>query len=179
MIYIIDVETTGVTAKDQVIELAWIKLNNDISTLEPLESFQQYFNPSVPIHPRASEVHGLTKNKLIHFPRAGTIKLPEDIQIGIFHNAVFDMRMLTYPAIKVICTLKLVKKIEKVQKIKIGEDHKLRTLFTLFYPDISSDFMTIHHGAEADCKMTLGVLIALLKFLPLVETLEDLERFLK
>ena len=179
MIYIIDTETTGLTPTDQIIELAYIQIGNDVSNLEPISWFQQYYNPSVPINPRAAAVNGLTKAKLIREPRSSTAKLATDTTIGIFHNAAFDMRMLGNPDIKTICTKKLVKQIEKEQKIKICASHSLRNLFELFYPDLAGDFLTLYHGAEADCKMTLGILIALLKFLPQIETIEQLQRYVK
>jgi len=179
MIYIIDTETTGIANTDQIIELAWINVGNEVSSLEPLDTFQQYYKPSVPIHPKAQEVHGLSADKLKNYPSSILAKIPADTSIGIFHNASFDMRMLGKPDIKSICTMKLAKKITKELNVDLGGSNSLRNLFTFFYPDLSGDFLTLYHGAEADCKMTLAILIALLKFYPHIETLEQLERYIK
>ncbi len=129
-IYICDTETTGLTAKDQVIELATIKLQPEIhhlhsdalheSIMNPvlLEniSSSQLFNPTVPIHERAKAVHGYTKRSLLGKPCSKTVKLPEDAVLIIGHNIAFDIRMLGTPQVRSICTMNLAKKIENYIK---------------------------------------------------------------
>jgi DNA polymerase III epsilon subunit-like protein len=173
-IYIVDTETTGVSNSDQVIELAWFKITNEVNNLAILDSFQSYYNPTVPIHPRAYAVNGLRKDMLSKYPLTTSLKLPE-IDIIICHNAAFDTRMLSYKG-KSICTQKLVKKIEKMKGIQIAKDHHLRTLYTLFNPNGAS--FGHYHNATQDCHMTLHVLRGLLTYLPHIETLEQLESWM-
>lgn len=89
-----DVETTGFSKTDQIIEIGGVEIIDGIRTGA---IFQSYICPTVQVSSFASEVHGLTNLKL-------TSALPAKVIIPSFlswvgtsqlvaHNASFDMRM--------------------------------------------------------------------------------------
>ena len=190
--YIIDTETTGFNPnKDQVLELATIKISNNIielcnieyiNSLITLKESNSYvnrnlFNPTVPIHPSASAIHGYTKRKLIGYPLATSVQLPEDIKLCVGHNVTFDLNMLKV-TLPFICTMRLAKKIEVLQKGKFGfENYRLFTMFKHFYPQLEEEFSSKEHSALGDCIMTLLVLIKLLQNFPFWTTLEEVENY--
>ena len=171
--YVIDTETTGLTSRDEVIQLATIAIP-DVATLLTLEvdnvfklpTSVEYFNPSAPIHPEAQKVHGLSKLKLLKFPKSSTCKLSNEVEQVIGHNVAFDQRMLR-TSLPSICTKKLS---ENLKLVKDGfvKDNKLATLFEYFYP--LATFAKLHevvapekHDALADCYKCLLVYINLLR----------------
>lgn len=167
MIYVIDTETTGVSNRDQVVQLATVLVPNNISSLTldellALPSTNEYFNPTVPINPRALEVHGITKLSLLGKPVSTSAKLPENCELVIGHNIAFDLRML-HSDINSICTLKLCRKY--LPELK---SHKLVTMFEYFYPvekygDLHTRFNSSKHNALNDTFMCLLVYVKLIR----------------
>jgi DNA polymerase III epsilon subunit-like protein len=98
-IYILDSETTGMSKNDQVIQLCYAQIPNSIELLkqfvcdEPstqvhkLTKVNNYYNPSVPIHPMALEVHGLSKLKLVKHPSSTTVTVPKDMTMFNYVSA--------------------------------------------------------------------------------------------
>lgn len=196
MYYIVDCETTGSSSIDQVIELAWIKIADNVQTLEVLEDFVERYNPSVPITDRAFQVHGISKRQLMkdRCKPSSSIKLPKDMIYLIAHNASFDSRLLEQTIgkpllqheqassceslvtpVKVICTIRLIKALEKIQGGKFGfADYKLETIFSHWYPEQKDWQSKNAHSALGDCKMLRMVLLKSLQCFPHVESLENL-----
>lgn len=92
---ILDTETTGVGAHDEVIELGIIDNNGTTH-------YHSLFKPQCPIHPRAASVHGIT-----HFDLADAPPFSEEwahiakILAGrtvLIYNAQFDTRLLNQTA---------------------------------------------------------------------------------
>lgn len=90
-----DLETTGFSRDDGIIEIGAVEYVNGIRTGA---IFQSYVCPKMPVNIFASKVHGLTNKKLESAP-------PIDIILNSFmnwvgdaplvaHNALFDMRLL-------------------------------------------------------------------------------------
>jgi DNA polymerase III epsilon subunit-like protein len=192
MIYCIDVETTGLSSNDQVIELAWIKLpiETHYYTTDKLQSaliheeildehvYLERFNPSVPINKHAQAIHGISKLKLLRCRPSSEFKLPEDAIIYIGHNVAFDKRMLKIPEHKSICTASLAKKIEKLRNGKFGFDnYQLFTMFCFFYPELEVKFKTTQHNALVDCRMTVLVLIKLLEAFPFISSIPEVYNY--
>jgi len=165
-IYIIDTETTGLTSKDEVIHLATIKIPHTRkelfkSNFLDLPITSEYYRPNVAIHPKAQEVHGIGRLRLMDKPNSLTVKLPSDIKYLIAHNAVFDTRMLAnmnetnkeiLGKIKIICTLTIAKRLKVVlPDIFKPSDNKLRTIYKFLYPD--SIIAGAYHDATEDCIM--------------------------
>jgi DNA polymerase III epsilon subunit-like protein len=199
---VIDTETTGVTAKDQVIQLAALQIQSKIKDLldfnhtSDINSHRSivnvhntYFRPTVPIHPRAQEIHGLSRIKLLKATETSLdVRLPSTYTILIAHNAPFDLRLLSYTDkrinleeknTKYICTMGLAKKIEKIQGGVFGfTNYQLPTMLAHFYPDealIRSKEQ--FHCALDDCRMCLLVLIKLLENFPFLNTIEEVQEF--
>ena len=201
MFYILDTETTGSSSTDQVIELAWLKIANNVQTLGVLESHVSRYNPSIPITDRAFQVHGISKRQLMkdRCSPSSTIELPKDMVYLIAHNASFDHRMLEQTIgkpllhheqtgsneswvtpVKVICTIKLIKALEKLQGGKFGfVDYKLETIFSFWFPEQKDWLQKNAHSALGDCKMLHAILLKSLQCFPHVESLESLFKLAK
>lgn len=98
---IVDVETTGISRKDEIVEIAILLFTFDKETghfLNRDDYYQGYQEPSFEIEPEATAVHGLTKEKL----KGKTIdqgkvkELFHKSEFLVAHNAVFDRRFIFY-----------------------------------------------------------------------------------
>lgn len=92
---IVDVETTGISAKDEIIEIAILLFTYDPKTgifLNKDGFYQGYQEPSFPIDEAASAIHGLTREKLRgkKLNRERIAELLEKADFLVAHNAVFD-----------------------------------------------------------------------------------------
>lgn len=172
--YLIDTETTGLSSKDEVIQLAWIKLPETLLSIKELSlksllalpTSVEFFNPSVPIQIEAQKVHGLSKLKLLKYPRSNTCKLPDDCTLVVGHNVSFDIRMLKTSVPASICTKELSIQ-KKLVANKLVKDNKLLTLFDYYYPKqtnklLHEQFAPHFHDALNDCFKTLLILKELL-----------------
>jgi DNA polymerase III epsilon subunit-like protein len=195
-IYIADTETTGVGNNDQVIELSYLKVSNQYPDItkykyQPTiledkvtikEVFSQKYCPTVPIQPRAQEVHGLSKLKLITFPKSHTVTFPTDAELIIGHNVSFDIRFLKRTCEHVenvpsLCTMGLIKRIEKLRGNKFGLDnYQLRTITEHFFPETTIQHTT-HHDALSDCVMTLMILGKVWQEFPFISTLTEMQKY--
>lgn len=89
---IFDTETTGLTVSDEIVELAITNESGDII-------YCQRFKPTCSIHPKASEVTGITDNMLDNEPTFvdeydKIVSIFKDCKTAIAYNAKFDIRML-------------------------------------------------------------------------------------
>jgi DNA polymerase III alpha subunit (gram-positive type) len=82
---VIDSETTGFSRRDQVIDLAGVKVEGG----KIVDRFQAYIIPTVKIRPDAQKVHGLTIEFLKKHGRKAQIVFPE-----------FDEWLGDYPVVK-------------------------------------------------------------------------------
>lgn len=104
---ILDVETTGLGARDEPINIGLLLCNVDQKqgrALSTPETYEGLRHPSVSIHPAASCIHGLTADNLtgMDFDHAKVKAIIQQADIVISHNASFDARMLLplYPELK-------------------------------------------------------------------------------
>jgi DNA polymerase III epsilon subunit-like protein len=94
---IIDCESTGVSHRDEAIAISVTVLDVDAKgNATRLASWSGKQYPSVPIHPAASRVHGMTRESLIGlaFDVAGLRATVANVDCFIAHNSAFDARML-------------------------------------------------------------------------------------
>lgn len=199
----IDTETTGIRPTDEVIQLAAISVPDQLTKLRPnldvkelhicdvknprrqsaffpqLEVINNYFYPNVEIHPEAYNIHKLSKIKLLGQPDSALCELPKETELVLAHNANFDLRMLHAKEMPAICTMQLIKKIEKLQNGKFGlENYKLFTVFCHFYPQLRGVFNDNRHDALADCEMLLLVMLKVMENFPLIKTVRGVhEKF--
>ncbi len=89
--YVLDTETTGLGDNDQIIEIAVCDASGKVC-------YEQRILPSVPINPKAEEIHGISLDDL-----AGCPKWPEIVndlkalltgQTVVIYNSDFDLGML-------------------------------------------------------------------------------------
>lgn len=180
-VVILDVESTGLTAKDQVVELAYMVLDNDITSLSCKSKFNQRYKPNAKMNPYAQAVHGIAFRELLTCPSTTKIELPE-ITYMIGHNIAFDVRLLRQSNsnlnkqldnIKYICTKQLVLRIKKEFKIPFL-NHKLDTLITYYYPDRLEELIPAKHEALSDCVKCFLIVQEVLKLLPGIDTWDKL-----
>lgn len=166
VIIVFDTETTGVGAKDQVLELASVVIMNG----EIVDKKRWQANPGVPINPKASETHGFYDDDVKHFPPISevaqawlewVIRVNNKFPVTLCaHNAAFDLRMLAkqIPEIHsfpVLCTLRLARR-----ELPLAPKHTVSSLYTQFGHDLEA--MNAHTALD-DCLMTTAVLQGLLK----------------
>lgn len=173
---LLDTETTGMAADDEVIELAYIELPTlaELKKLSPIYGREfptecRQFYPDKDIHPAAQAVHGKSKNSLKGNPRFCPSVVPK-AKILLGHGVSFDYRMIKANGIPTICTLSLAKRLWKKGEVS---GHKLTTLITEIIPN-GKDLIVEAHGAMADCFLTLILLDEILKLMPDVACWEDL-----
>lgn len=92
---VFDTETTGLSNEDKIVEFSLIELIDGIKTGRRMHKF---LNPGIKISKRASEIHGITNEKLVDAPFFKEIVEDMIRFIGngtiVAHNAKFDQRML-------------------------------------------------------------------------------------
>lgn len=112
-ILIADVETTGVSASDEIVELSFIEVDESLNTIF---TYEQQFKPTCEIHPAASAAHGLVADDLKDKPAIGGAfggcSGFDDVFL-IAHNAQFDYGFLKkFWNIKgMLCTLRVARRI--------------------------------------------------------------------
>lgn len=180
-VIVVDTETSGIGKEDQVIEFAYVELKpipqfRD-TTAPYIEStfFNKRYRPSVPIHPKAREVHGIDYKTLLGCDPSDSLEFPKDVTYMVAHNAQFDHRMLGKPEVKLICTLDLAKKMSKFLDIEFP-NHKLDTLIEVLSPDNVRN-ESGYHSASGDILKNIIVLQELLKKLPNISSWDELWEF--
>lgn len=94
----LDTETTGLSNKDRLIQVAW-KLRSPLS-LEVIEPRNEYFKPPVPISFDSMATHHVTNEFIAEKPSFDGSECKRFLldhakdSILVAHNAPFDMRML-------------------------------------------------------------------------------------
>lgn len=157
----VDIETTGFSNNDRIIEMAAIKFSQG----KPERKFRSLINPEISIPDKISKLTGITDDMVISaptldivFPRFLTFIKDHKL---VFHNASFDLRFIKKYADnqditinnEIIDTLKLSR-----EKIPYLNNHKLNTLVNLF--DIYTEQ---EHRAYSDALATGMVYINCLK----------------
>ena len=138
----IDVETTGFSPGDEIVDLAAVRFRSGAV----VDKFESLINPKIPIPASVTEIHGITNSDVADAPVAEDIFprflefIADDILVA--HNAPFDMRFLNKISDNLygdrikneeVCTLSLAKNL--VHDI---QNHKLTTLATYFGIEVFS-----------------------------------------
>jgi DNA polymerase III subunit epsilon len=161
-IVVLDVETTGKDRSvDQIIELC-LQLGADAGS----EARTWRIRPSVPIHPEATKVHGITAEQLVDCPQFGDIAaefipLIEEAEVLIGYNVAFDLDMLHADFLRAkIPPLDLAKK-QVVDVLRLWHHVEPRTLVAAHEKFCGTPLVDAHQ-AEADVAATARVLGAML-----------------
>jgi len=196
-VYALDCESTGVGnhpihGHPQVIELASIPLHNDLVPLIqkagmfPIDKLIEDFTlqgtvtryrPSMGIHKRAFEVHGIHMRDLLTCKKSEDLVLPKGLKYLLGHNIQYDYRCLGKPdGYKLICTLGMAKKFDR--QFGIGfPNHKLDTLVLYFYGKDAQPLIDNSHQAMADTVKVVLLLVKLLEYIPAIQTFDELYTF--
>lgn len=156
-IFIADVETTGLDAKqDKIVELSFVEINENF---DKVSSLSVKVNPQRSICPAASAVHGIIDSDVAEAPLLEEVL--QDFGADYFedafliaHNASFDQQFLDchWNIQGVFCTLRAARRM-----YPDAPNHKLQTL--RFFLDLDVDRSAAAHSAEGDVE----VLVSLLK----------------
>ncbi len=193
-VIILDVESTGTQnhpklGHPQPIEVAWIDITNSIDILDETTAtlsvdgkiprelmYQEQFKPSMPIHPEATKIHGKKYTDLLSFRPSESFRFPSNIRYMVGHNITYDHRCLGKPDVKLICTMKLAKDLNK--NLKIGwANVQLDNLVAELIPDRARELITETHNALDDCIKNILVLQKLLEFIPAIDSWDKLYQF--
>ena len=89
--YVLDTETTGLDDNDQIIEIAVCDASGRVC-------YEQRISPSVPINPKAEEIHGISLDDLAECPKwpeiVDDLKTLLTGQTVVIYNSDFDLDML-------------------------------------------------------------------------------------
>lgn len=162
--YVLDTETTGLGDNDQIIEIAVCDASGKVC-------YEQRILPSVPINPKAEEIHGISLDDL-----AGCPKWPEIVndlkalltgQTVVIYNSDFDLDMLRSTSqalqtddawlntLNIRCAMEL-----SVQAF--GATNRYGTISLDNAADAADvSWLGEAHSAKVDALVTLGVLRAL------------------
>ena len=162
--YVLDTETTGLGDNDQIIEIAVCDASGKVC-------YEQRILPSVPINPKAEEIHGISLDDL-----AGCPKRPEIVndlnalltgQTVVIYNSDFDLDMLRSTSqalqtddawlntLNIRCAMEL-----SVQAF--GATNRYGTISLANAADAADvSWPGEAHSAKVDALVTLGVLRAL------------------
>lgn len=158
----LDLETTGLTTKDEIIEIGMVKYLNYVK----VEQFSTLINPGCIIPSEASKVNGITNNMLNEKPDICSVLLEIkkfiDLNLIVCHNAAFDMKFILRDFYtfghsldnSVVCTLQFSKSVLKYQ-----DNYKLASIARYFKIKDNG-----FHRALGDAEVTAQV------FLHLIET---------
>jgi len=172
---VVDVETTGLGARDRVIEVACVKLRG----FHEITRFQSLVNPEIPVPAEATAINGIDTEMVSRAPAFPQIARALDalLEDAVFvaHNAPFDLGFLsserkrcTLPTWKgqALDTLKMARNAIALPGYSLGA---LRKSLNLEHEP--------RHRALADVLATAALLARLVEILrPPPRTLEDLRR---
>lgn len=96
---IVDCETTGLEEHDQPISigLLLVEIDQQGRLLNRLDQYYGTQAPTVPIHPTAQKMHGMTAESLRghRFDMGKIAEILSRAEIAVAHNASFDARMIS------------------------------------------------------------------------------------
>ena len=154
----IDVETTGLSpTKDAIVQISALRFFGK----KAVDGLNSYVNPQRPIPWKATEIHGITDEKVQDAPTIDEIKEPfvnlSKGAILVGHNATFDLKFLDHAfhgaldGVEYIDTLWVAKQVLKLP------NYRLETLadYAEFYPEGG------FHDSLTDCTATAAIFFRL------------------
>jgi DNA polymerase-3 subunit epsilon len=153
-IIVLDTETTGRTADDAVVEIAWASIDDEMEVIEQVATL---IDPGRPIPPEVTAVHGITDQMVVGAPtlerfmtEVASVPFATGSILVIGHNVDFDYHHVA-PYISdgsSLCTLRLARFLFPV----LGS----HTLQTLVHHCGLGEVQT--HRAAGDVELTLRLL---------------------
>ncbi len=164
-----DLETTGINiAKDRIVEISILKILPNGNK----ESKTWLVNPEMEIPKEASDIHGITNERVVTEPTFNELaeevsKMIEGCDLAGFNSNRFDIPLLGEEMLRAKVDFDMVDRVAvDVQVIFHKKEQRTLTAGYKFYCDKD---LTDAHSAEADTKATYEILLAQL------EKYDDLE----
>ena len=164
----LDLETTGLSiSADRIVELSFLKLLADGS-----EQTKTYLlNPTIPISPRATEIHGISDADVAGCPTFADIAKElvssfEGCDFAGYNSNRFDFPMLAEEFLRVGVEIDL-KSRSFIDVQVIFHKMEQRTLSAAYQFYCDKDLANAH-SAEADTRATYEVLLAQLRRYPVL-----------
>ncbi len=158
-----DLETTGTdTAKDRIVELAFIKLTPDGKR----DKYVKRLNPTIPISAESTSIHGISDADVKDSPTFKQIakELHEWIKgcdLGGYNSSKFDLPLLAEEFLRVDINVDFTERhMVDVQQIFFKMEARTLSAAYSFY---CQKELTNAHSAEADINATIEVLEAQLE----------------
>jgi exodeoxyribonuclease X len=157
---VFDTESTGLDSPE-IIEAAYIVLDEDISVPEIQREFCQRYKPTKEIEIGALATHHILDEELEHCPPTGEFEMPFDECYVIGHNVDYDMQFFgEAPNYKRICTLALSRRLWP----ELKSHNQSAMLYHINGRTAETrDMLRDAHSAGADvmnCKVVLDAIIA-------------------
>lgn len=147
---VLDVETTGISSSDSIVEIGMLKFENH----RLIDSYSQLVDPGFHIPSRATKIHGITDKMVFGKPSFASIFPSVRAFVGDFpivgHNVSFDIRMIVCSGGEDISETRTIFDTLSISRRHIScDNHKLSTLCAYF--GIAQDSS---HRSVADCEAT-------------------------
>ena len=153
---ILDTETTGLDPfSDKIIQISAIKYNPDGA---PVDFFDTYINPGIPIPPNITKINHITDRKVAKAPTAEQIQEQFltflDTSLIVGYNTAFDLRFLNRTFLDLFIGRSYVDVLAISKQFFDLPNYKLQTVSSSvgFYP--ASWF----HDAFSDCEAVAAIL---------------------
>ena len=144
---IIDTETTTADETAEIIEAAWINLEDD-------SEYCERFHPAGPISFGAMAVHHIMLHCLSFCRNSAEFTLPA-CEFVIGHNVDFDWRVMGSPDVKRICTLALCRYLWPET-----DSHKQGAMMYFLFGADAQEIVKSAHNALEDVRMCQMILHA-------------------
>lgn len=153
-----DLETTGIdVAKDRIVEISILKIFPNGNR----ESKTWLVNPTIPIPPQATQVHGITNEKVANEPTFKDLATPiyamiKDSDLAGYNSDRFDIPLLAEELLRAEVDFDMKNRVSvDVQTIFHKKEERTLSAAYKFYCNESLDNA---HSAEADTNATYEIL---------------------
>ncbi len=173
-----DLETTGIdVANDRIVEISYLKIypNGDE------ESKTMKINPTIPIPPKVTAIHGITDDDVKDAPKfsevaKSLIRVFEGCDFAGYNSNKFDLPLLAEEFLRADADIDLKKrKFVDIQVIFHKKEQRTLSAAYKFYCD--KDLLNAH-SAEADTKATFEILKAQLdRYTDLPNDIDELSKY--
>lgn len=175
-ICIYDIESTGTdTGKDRIVQIAILIVNEELEVVHPLAS--SLVNPEMPIHPKATLVHGITDEIAATAPTFSQIanslyEAIKDCDLCFFNGIKFDLPMLIEEFARAGINFSYEgKRLLDAYQVFIKKERRDLTAALKFY---AGKEMQNAHEAGADVMATLEIMRGQLTKYEDIKTLDDI-----
>ncbi len=155
-----DLETTGVdVAVDRIVEISWLK----ISPAGQEKSYTQLVNPTVPIPPEVTAIHGISDEDVKDKPTFAELaqSLANDFEgcdFAGYNSNKFDIPLLAEEFLRVDVDFDMRKR--KLIDVQVIFHKKEQRTLSAAYKFYCQKEHTDAHSAEADTRATFEILMA-------------------